>query len=171
LLDSMDREEHFGDFSVDRARESWLRDEPWQPARKYVERLRATPDWGERVIAANLCFEPRVGLMVRRELLMRSVRFNGDILTHALSHVAQLEWEWVRGWTVGLVNFVQEDSEHGAQNREVLARWLAEWTPLAEEAVEALEPVFAELPAGIEFEAARANVQIDIDELHGEAGL
>jgi propane 2-monooxygenase small subunit len=171
LLYGMDLEEHFGDFSVDRARESWLRDEPWQPARRYVERLRATPDWGERVIAANICFEPLVGLMVRRELLMRSVRFNGDILTHALSHVAQLEWEWVRGWTVALVNFVQEDAEHGARNREVLAGWTAEWTPLAEEAAQALVPVFADLPAGIEFDAARANVQIDIDELKEEAGL
>ena len=78
-------------------------DDAWQPARRYVERLRATPDWGERVFAANLCFEPIVGLLIRRELLMRSVRFNGDIVTQALSHVAQLEWEWVRGWTAELV--------------------------------------------------------------------
>ena len=79
----MDLEEHFGDFPVERARESFLHDDAWQPARSYVERLRATPDWGERVFAANLCFEPTVGLLIRRELLMRSVRFNGDIVTQA----------------------------------------------------------------------------------------
>src|SRR5919201_7037430 len=61
LLYGMDLEESFGEFSVDAARERFLHDEPWQPARRYVERLRATPDWGERVIAANVCFEPRVG--------------------------------------------------------------------------------------------------------------
>lgn len=171
LLYGMDLEEHFGEFPVDRVRASWLRDEAWQPVRRYVERLRATPDWGERVIATNVCFEPRVGLLIRRELLMRSVRFNGDILTQAISHVAQSEWEWVRGWTVELMRFVLDDAEHGAANRDVLAGWLADWDPLAEEAALAIEAVFAELPAGISFDEARANVQIDIDELHEEAGL
>lgn len=171
LLYGMDLEERFGDFSVDRARESWLRDEAWQPARRYVERLRATPDWGERIVAANVCFEPLVGLLVRRELLMRSVRFNGDILTQALSHVAQLEWEWTRDWTVELMRFVLGDAEHGAANREVLARWLADWMPHAEDAALAMEAVFAELPAGIPFEHARANVRIDVDELLEETDL
>jgi hypothetical protein len=171
LLYGMDLEEQFGEFPVDASREAWLRDEPWQPARRYVERLRATPDWGERVIATNVCFEPLVGLLVRRELLMRSVRFNGDILTQALSHVAQLEWEWTRGWTTELVGFVLADAEHGAANRDVLSGWLADWTPLAEEAAAALEPVFADLPAGIPYEDARANVRIDVDELREEAGI
>ena len=111
LLYGMDLEEQFGDFPVDRAKESFLNDDVWQPARRYVERLRATPDWGERVIAANLCFEPTVGLLIRRELLMRSVRFNGDIITQAVSHVAQLEWEWVHGWTVELVKFLLDDAD------------------------------------------------------------
>jgi hypothetical protein len=171
LLYGMDLEEHFGEFSVDRARESWLHDEHWQPARRYVERLRATPDWGERVVATNICFEPLVGLLVRRELLMRSVRFNGDILTQALSHVSQLEWEWVGNWTVELVKFVLADSDNGAANRDVLAGWLADWTPLAEEAAVALGAVFADLPDGIGFDDARANVRIDVDELLAEAGL
>ena len=86
LLYGMDLEQDFGEFPVERSRESFLHDDVWQPARSYVERLRATPDWGERVFAANLCFEPTVGLLIRRELLMRSVRFNGDIVTQALSH-------------------------------------------------------------------------------------
>jgi propane 2-monooxygenase small subunit len=171
LLYGMDLEEQFGDFPVERARESWLRDDSWQPVRRYVERLRATPDWGERVVAANVCFEPLAGLLVRRELLMRSVRFNGDILTQAVSHAAQLEWEWTRGWTVELIRFLLDDADHGDQNREVLERWLAEWMPLAEEAAVALVPVFADLPDGIPFDDARANVQIDMDELFEETGL
>jgi propane monooxygenase small subunit len=171
LLYGMDLEEQFGDFPVERARESFLSDDAWQPARSYVERLRATPDWGERLIAANLCFEPAVGLLIRRELLMRSVRFNGDILTQALSHVAQLEWEWVEGWTAELVRFVLADPKHGAANRDVLAEWLAEWLPLADQAASALQPVFDDLPAGIPFEDARANVRIDFDELCDECGV
>jgi propane 2-monooxygenase small subunit len=171
LLYGMDLEERFGDFSVDGSRDSFLRDEHWQPARRYVERLHATPDWGERVFATNICFEPAVGILIRRELFMRSVRFNGDILTHAVTHVAQLEWEWVREWTAELARFVLADPEHGSANRDVLDRWLADWTPLAEEAALALRPVFAELPAGIPFDDARANVQIDRDELMAACGL
>ena len=37
--------------------------------------------------------------------------------------------------------------------------------PLAEEAALGLKPVFEQLPAGIAFDDARANVQIDVDEL------
>jgi propane 2-monooxygenase small subunit len=171
LLYGMDLEEQFGDFPVDRAREGFLHDEHWQPARRYVERLRSTTDWGERLIAVNVCFEPLVGLLIRRELLMRSVRFNGDILTQAVSHVAQLEWEWVRGWTVDLVRFVSEDAEHGDANREVLAGWIAEWAPLAEDAARGIEPVFVDLPAGIGYEDARTNVKIDVDALMEECEL
>lgn len=171
VLYGMDLEEQFGDFPVDRAKQSWLNDEPWQPARRYVEKLRATPDWGERVFAANMCFETTFGLMTRRELLMRSVRFNGDIITQAVSHVAQLEWEWVRNWTAELMGFVLADEEHGEANRVVLDGWLADWMPLAEEAALGLKPVFDQLPAGISFDDARANVQIDVDELLAECEL
>jgi propane 2-monooxygenase small subunit len=171
LLYGMDLEESFGEFSVDAARERFLHDEAWQPARRYVERLRATPDWGERIVATNVCFEPTFGLLIRRELLMRSVRFNGDILTQAISHVAQLEWEWVRDWTIDLVRFVLEESEHGETNREVLAGWLADWLPLADEAAQGMRALFDELPAGIAFDEARTNVRIDIDEMMEACGL
>jgi propane 2-monooxygenase small subunit len=171
LLYGMDLEEQFGDFPVDRAKESFMTDDVWQPSRRYVERLRATPDWGERVIGANLCFEPAVGLLIRRELLMRSVRFNGDIVTQAVSHVAQLEWEWVQTWTAELVTFLLDDANHAAANREVLTGWLADWLPLADEAALALEPVFDELPAGIAFDEARANARIDFDALCEQCGL
>jgi hypothetical protein len=175
LLYGLDLETHFGDegggFSVEAAKKSFLEDEPWQPARSFVEKLCSTPDWGERVIATNLCFEPVVGILIRRELLMRSVKFNGDLVTQALNHVSQLEWEWVRGWTVEFAQFVCEDGEHGSANREVLAGWVAEWLPEAHAAADALRPIFDRLPAGIAFADARANVQIDVDEMFDESGL
>ena len=43
LLYGMDLEEHFGEFPVERASESWLSDEQWQPARRYVERCARRP--------------------------------------------------------------------------------------------------------------------------------
>jgi propane monooxygenase small subunit len=171
LLYGMDLEEHFGEFSVEASRQSFLRDDHWQPARRYVERLRATPDWGERLIATNLCFEPVVGILIRRELLMRSPRFNGDTVTPAVSHVAQLEWEWVRDWTVELVEFVSEDAEHGASNREAIAGWVADWSPLAEEAAMELRVIFDQLPAGISFDDARKNTAIDAREMMEACGV
>jgi hypothetical protein len=171
LLYGMDLEAHFGDFPVEAAKASFLEDEPWQPARRYLEKVCATPDWGERIVALNLCFEPVLGILIRRELLMRSVKFNGDIITQALNHVAQLEWEWTRGWTAELVRFVRDDEEHGAANRDVIDGWVADWLPQAHESAEALEAIFDRLPAGIAFADARANVQIDVDELFEESGI
>ena len=171
LLYGMDLEAHFGDFPVEAAKRSFLEDEPWQRARRYLEKVCATPDWGERIVALNLCFEPVVGILIRRELLMRSVKFNGDIVTQALNHVAQLEWEWTRGWTAELVRFARDDEEHGAANREVIDSWVADWLPQAHESAQALEPIFDRLPAGIAFADARANVQIDVDELFEESGV
>jgi len=171
LLYGMDLEEQFGEFPVDRSRQDFLKADAWQPARRYVERLRATPDWAERIVATNVCFEPAFGLLVRRELFMRSVGFNGDIVTQSVNHVAQLEWEWARDWTVEFVRFVLEDAEHGEANRDVLSGWLAEWLPLAEEAAEGMRAVFADLPAGITYEDGRTNVQIDADELMEACGL
>jgi propane monooxygenase small subunit len=171
LLYGLDLEESLGDFPVDRAREAFLEDPSWQPARAYVERLRSVADWGERVLAANLCFEPLVGLLLRRELLMRSPKFNGDALTQAIGHVAQLEWEWTRDWTAEIVRFLLADERHGEDNREVVGRWLGEWGPEASEAAAALRPVFDALPAGIAFDDALRNVQIDADELAAAAGV
>ena len=102
---------------------------------------------------------------------MRSVGYNGDIVTQSLNHVAQLEWEWARDWTIEFVKFVLEDGEHGEANREVLSGWLGEWLPLAEEAAEGLRAVFADLPAGITYEDGRTNVQIDADELMEASGV
>jgi hypothetical protein len=48
---------------------------------------------------------------------------------------------------------------------------MADWLPLAEDAVQALRPVFADLPAGIPFEDARANARIDFDELCEQCGV
>ena len=109
--------------------------------------MRATPDWGERVVAVSLCFEPLVGLLLR-ELLMRSPKFNGDALTQAVGHVAQLEWEWTRDWTAELVRFLLADEREGPHNSEVVERWIRDWEP-RRAARRGLAPVFDELPAAL----------------------
>ncbi|HEX3688758.1 MAG TPA: MmoB/DmpM family protein [Solirubrobacteraceae bacterium] len=128
VLYAMDLEPHLGcELPIAAARDRFLRDPAWQPARRYLERLAATPDWGEVIVAANLCFEPVVGTLIRRELGTRAAAASGDTVTPVLARVATQEWEWARAWTVALVRFLVSDEAHGTDNRAVIDGWLDDW--------------------------------------------
>jgi hypothetical protein len=139
LLYAMDLEPHLGcELPITAAREAFLRDPAWQPARRYLERLAATPDWGEVIVAANLCFEPVVGTLIRRELGTRAAAASGDTVTPVLARVATQEWEWARAWTVALVRFLVSDEAHGPHNRAVIDGWMDQWMTPAREAAAAV---------------------------------
>jgi ferredoxin-NADP reductase/ferredoxin len=139
VLYAMDLEPHLGcELPITAAREGFMRDPAWQPTRRYLERLAATADWGEVIVAANLCFEPTVGTLIRRELGTRAAAASGDTVTPVLARAATQEWEWARAWTVALVRFLIGDETHGAHNRAVIDGWLADWTAAAHEAAEAV---------------------------------
>ena len=150
VLYAMDLEEHHGPFPIEAARESFLTDESWQPARRYVERLAATTDWCELIVAANMCFEPIVGTLIRRELGTRAAAANGDTVTTVLARVATQEWEWIRGWTTELIRFLLADERYGAENRDQITGWIDDWMPQALEAALALAPFAAQVPVGID---------------------
>jgi NAD(P)H-flavin reductase/ferredoxin len=143
VLYAMDLEEHHGPFPIEAAREAFLNEEHWQPTRRYVERLAATKDWGEVIVAANVCFEPVVGTMLRRELGIRAAAGCGDTVTPVIAQVANQEWEWARGWTTELIRTLLADREHGAHNRTMIDTWLADWQPGAQAAADALSSVAA----------------------------
>ncbi|HEY1713414.1 MAG TPA: 2Fe-2S iron-sulfur cluster-binding protein [Solirubrobacteraceae bacterium] len=148
VLYAMDLEPHLGcELPIAAAREAFLHDAAWQPTRRYLERLAATPDWGEVIVAANLCFEPVVGTLIRRELGTRAAAARGDTVTPLLAGAATREWEWTRAWTVALVRFLRADEAHGAHNRAVVDGWLDDWMGLAREAVAALSRAAA--PAAV----------------------
>ena len=132
VLYAMDLEQFHGEFSIDSARSAFLDAPEWQPTRRYLERLAATPDWGEVIVAANLCFEPAVGTLLRRELGTRLAAAHGDTVTPTLARVETGEWEWVRAWTTALTKFLL------ARNRELIEGWVAAWQPAAIEAAEAI---------------------------------
>jgi NAD(P)H-flavin reductase/ferredoxin len=172
VLYAMDLEEAFeGGFPIEAARESFLGEEAWQPTRRYLERLAATPDWGEVIVAANLCFEPLVGTLIRRELGTRAAAANGDTVTPVLARVETQEWEWTRGWTAELSRFLLSDSRFGAANREVIAGWVRDWLPQALEAALALAPLAERVPAGVDVEQALARVRAYAAEVLEQAGL
>ena len=139
VLYAMDLEPHLGcELPIAAARETFLRDPAWQPTRRYLERLAATADWGEVIVAANLCFEPLVGTLIRRELGMRAAAAGGDTVTPVLARGATQEWEWARTWTVALTRFLVADPAHGAHNRAVIERWQSAWMDRARAAAQTL---------------------------------
>jgi NAD(P)H-flavin reductase len=172
VLYAMDLEQAFGvEFPIETAREAFLSDPEWQPTRGYLEKLAATDDWGEVVIAANLCFEPVVATLVRRELGTRAAAANGDTVTPVLARVATQEWEWTRRWTVDLVRFLCDDASHGEANRKLIGAWVREWLPAAVEAGLALVPLAEKVPHGIDTEQALARVRAYAGAMLEEAGL
>ncbi|HEY8639265.1 MAG TPA: hypothetical protein VIL53_02035 [Solirubrobacterales bacterium] len=171
VLYGMDLEGELGGFEMEAAKSGFLEEEAWQPLRRCLERLATVTDWGEIIVAANACLEPLVGVMLRRELLLRSAPANGDVVTPTLMGAAQHEWDWVREWTVELIRFVTADEEHGRANRELVSAWLEDWLGEAREAAQALEPVFDQLPAGIAFEPALKNAERDLEDLLERSGV
>jgi NAD(P)H-flavin reductase/ferredoxin len=170
VLYAMDLEPHLGhELPMQTARESFLHDAAWQPTREYLERLAATADWGEVLVAANLCFEPTVATLVRRELGTRAAAANGDTVTPVLARVETQEWEWARTWTAALGRFVVEDPVHGADNREVIGGWVRDWLPRALAAAAALAPVAASV--GVDITRASQFVAAYAGELLADAGL
>ena len=171
VLYAMDLEQHHGPFPIEAARDAFLTEPPWQPTRRYVERLAATPDWGEVIVAANLCFEPVVGTLLRRELGIRAAAANGDTVTPVLARVATQEWAWAQAWSTELVRFLSADPEHGEANRALIARWVADWEPLANEAALALAPLAEQIPRGIETGTAVERVQAYAARVRGQTEL
>ena len=171
VLYAMDLEDHHGEFSTHDARQTFLEAPEWQPTRRYLERLAATPDWGEVIIAANLCFEPIVGTLLRRELGTRAAAANGDTVTPVLARVETQEWEWVRAWSTELVRFLTADAEHGEANRELIGDWVRDWLPEALEAGLALSPLAERIPGGFDIEAALDGLRRYTAALLVEAGL
>ena len=172
VLYAMDLEEHLGkDFAIEAAREAFLTEATWQPTRQLLERLAATRDWGEVVVAANLCFEPVVVTLIRRELGTRAAAANGDTVTPVLARVETQEWEWARAWTLELVRFLIEDDRHGESNRALISAWVRDWLPQAVEAAAALAPLAAEIPRGIDAERATDRVREYAGAMLDEAGL
>jgi propane 2-monooxygenase small subunit len=171
VLYAMDLEPHHGPFPIEAARDAFLSEAAWQPTRRYLERLAATPDWGEVIVAVNLCFEPVVGTLLRRELGIRAAAANGDTVTPVLARVATQEWEWAQAWSTELVRFLAADADHGEQNRAVIEHWIADWEPLGNEAALALAPFAEPIPRGIETGTTVERVQTYAARVRGQTEL
>ncbi|MHB8694113.1 MAG: ferritin family protein [Solirubrobacteraceae bacterium] len=162
---AMDLESEIGDCSTEAAKARWMEEEAWQPVREIVESVGESGDWMERVIATNLCIEPVLGTLLRREMLLVPASANGDPITPVIISAAQREWLWYRDWTSELVRFCVEDEEHGAANRAVLAKWCAAWDPFVDAAAESIAGELDKVPGARPAEVSIAQVRGERDEL------
>lgn len=169
-LYGMELEARFGDFPTERGKASFMSDGAWQPTRRYLERLDLVHDWVEIIVAANVVFEPLIGVLLRRELLMYGASVSDDLVTSVYGQVAQAEWEWGRAWTTAFMAHLVEDPQHGEANRAVIAQWLEDWLPLGEKALDALGGLFEQVP-GRDFADAHDGVQQELAAVMRESKL
>ena len=170
VIQGMDLDEDLGDFTIEASKARWTAASEWQPARRCIERMGTITDWGELIIASGLVVEPLLGVMVRRELLLRPALAAGDPITPVIVRNAQREWAWWRDVTRAFAEFVLADPEHGGANRELIDGWLRTWEPEATAAIDALEPIFDAAP-GADFARGREAVGTDQQALLAAAGL
>jgi alkene monooxygenase beta subunit len=145
-LYGMDLAEAIPGFSDAEARAVWLEDPIYQGARKNVEGLMASRDWGEVIIGANLVLEPLCGVLVRVQFFSRFAPRNGDGVTPAILATVENDWQRNLKWTKEFVTVLLRDPEHGPGNKQVMEGWLAKWLPYTREAMQRLAPLF-DLPS------------------------
>src|SRR4029077_12034663 len=126
------------------AKQRWLEDPVYQPMRSLAERLMlSTDDWGELAVAVNLVVAPILAEVSMSQLVRRGGPHRGDSVTPFIVSTTERDRRRNPGWTEELVRMVtSEKVEAAAANREVVAGWIADWTPPVLDAARALRPVF-----------------------------
>lgn len=122
-------------ISGEEGRQIWQRDPAWQPLREAVERCLVTYDWGESLVALNVCLKPIVDelFMVR---LSNVAKDKGDYLLGQLFASLYEDCQWHREWTVALLGMAVRDRD---ENRGVIGAWAKKWREPALRAARGLE--------------------------------
>jgi toluene monooxygenase system protein E len=131
----------------DDARTRWETDPAWQPLRELVERLLVTYDWGEAFVALACAVKPRFDALFTSHLAELARRAGDDVFANVMFSLGE-DCRWHREWTRALLDVALVDRP---ENREVIERWIARWSPLAVAAVASLSRAFAPgTPASVE---------------------
>lgn len=168
VLYAADIEQRVGAMPMGTARTTWQTDRHWLGVHHFLEQAATCPDWGESLVAVNLCFEPLVGQLLRREVAIGLAHAHGDEVTPIVAETGQREWALTRQWTVAFTAFLLGDPQHGAANAALLARWIERQLPVAQQAARQLAGFAEHLDAG------GAPVEPVIDDQHAllaDAGM
>jgi toluene monooxygenase system protein E len=117
----------------DESRAAWQTDPAWQPLRRAVETALVAYDWGEALVALNLCLAPLVeGLFVIE--VGRLARERRDFLMAELLFSLSEDGRWHQAWTAELLRLLFAEEP---ENRQVVQAWIAKWYPAGLAAVRA----------------------------------
>jgi propane monooxygenase small subunit len=125
-------------------RSVWNDSPNWQGVRENVERLTAIEDWAESVFAANIVFEPLVGVLFRSDLIMQIAARNGDYITPTLVGAGENDYNRDLRYSRALFNMLAKDTDHGEANRAIMQTWLEKWVPLSTRAAKELQPIWSQ---------------------------
>jgi len=122
-------------------REIWEEDPGWQGFRELSEKMLVAWDWGEAFTAINLVAKPAVEAAVLGQL-GESARHNNDTLLGLLTQAQMRDAERHRRWSAALVTMALENKG----NKDVLAKWVKKWQPLADNAIDAYCAMIPDAP-------------------------
>jgi len=115
-------------------REIWETSPAWQPARKALELMLATYDWGESFTAVNLVLKPTLDDVLLRQVAVVA-RELGDEQTWLLLENLRLDSSRCERWTAAMARYAVA---RRPENLAVFRQWIKRWSGLADEAALAL---------------------------------
>jgi hypothetical protein len=123
---------------ADPARAAWMEHPALQPLRRAVELALTLTDWGEVIIAVNVCLE---GLLqpFQREIYLQAARDHHDMGTAMLGRHCWIDEERHLGWTEAFLGLVVEAEP---ANRAILQGWYDAHAPAAHAALDAIAAGF-----------------------------
>lgn len=173
VLYLMDMEAAIEGFVDAGAKQHWLDDAAYQPARELVERLIAFDDWAELAVVTNLIFDPLVSEVGLSQLVRRAAPFHGDFVTPMIVTTTERDRRRNLAWTQALVRMVTaEGLEPASANRDRIQGWVDEWTPAVRRAARAMADRYQLPPkADVDAEEVLAAAEAGQDALVTDLGF
>jgi hypothetical protein len=120
----------------------WQSDPNWQPLRRAIEHLLVTYDWGEALVALNVCIKPALDDLFLLALADRADQ-SVDHLDAQILRALFVDCQWHRAWTDALLGVARAD----LANAEAVADWVDKWTPCVAECARAAAAILSLDPA------------------------
>lgn len=129
-------------IGTDRERKHWQQCAGWQGTRKAVEHALVTYDWAEAFTALNLVLLPTLDDVLTRQFGEIALD-NGDNLSWLLQSFLDADNQRRNRWSQALATFAIGQKP---ESRSVIEKWVAKWSPVADEAAAGLGSLLATLP-------------------------
>jgi len=142
-------EENVPGFDATGAKDSWLESPRYQPLRRLVEEISfGVKDWGESIVAMNLCFDPIVTDVAVLKLIGAMGPVHGDVVSKLIVSSVERDRRRELAWSEEFVRMcTADDVPAAAENKAIIAEWVATWTPRAIDAVAPMAELYDGLAA------------------------